>query len=123
MRFTDLKNLKKAVDFAKKVLVNDGEALVEEKTEPFIHATAAVEEMATDAISVETETSEVEIAIPEEVPELEAEDTLLESDTEADTELEAPEETEEDPKEDAQAQAPKKRKSKKGQHIYTEESE
>ena len=66
MRFTDLKNLKKAVDFAKRVLVNDGEALVEERTEPVIHATAAVEEMTTDALSLETETTEVETSIPED---------------------------------------------------------
>lgn len=62
MRFGDLKNLKNAVDFAKKVLVNNGEAIVEEKAEPIIHATAAVEEMVTETtaeVTIEAEATPV----------------------------------------------------------------
>lgn len=74
MRFTDLKNLKKAVDFAKKVLVNDGEAIVEEKAEPVIHATAAVEEMETETAESTTEPATAESG-PTDSLDLSAEET------------------------------------------------
>jgi hypothetical protein len=129
----DLKNLKKTVDFAKKMLVDDGEATVEERpalpvtTPKVAEVKLAAEPMVTEvAMPEEVIPAEEEVPAEEtqlEAPELEAEDTYVEADTEADTELETAEETEEDPKEDIQAPAPKKRKSKKSQRVYTEESE
>ncbi|NDB81556.1 MAG: hypothetical protein EB127_02220 [Alphaproteobacteria bacterium] len=44
LNFAGLKNLKKTLDFAKSVLGEDGEVTVEEKHEPVVHATTAVEE-------------------------------------------------------------------------------
>jgi hypothetical protein len=124
----DLKNLKKTVDFAKKILIDDGEATVEERpalpvaTPKVAEVKLAAEPMVTE-VAMPEEVIPAEEEVPAEETQLEAEDTYVEADTEADTELETAEETGEDPKEDIQAPAPKKRKSKKSQRVYTEESE
>jgi hypothetical protein len=53
LNYMGLKNLKKTVDFAKSVLVNDGEAFVEEKHEPVVH-TASAEALEEAAPTLET---------------------------------------------------------------------
>ena len=64
--FTALKNLKKTVDFAKKVLVEDGEVTVTEKDEPVVHATtlaaeAGVVAEAAVADAVSSEDDEIKV--------------------------------------------------------------
>jgi hypothetical protein len=65
LNFAGLKNLKKTLDFAKAVLGEDGEVTVEEKHEPVVHATSAVEEAA--ATIAEEPSEETAVSAPAEI--------------------------------------------------------
>lgn len=114
LNYTSLKNLKKTLEFAKKVLVEDGEVTVEEKFVPVIHATQTIEEKAEDSlpeVPEEVVTEELEITPPEEAPLVEESEVAAAADKSDEVEQ---------PKEEAPLWYSKKRKSKK---TYTEESE
>ena len=114
LNYTSLKNLKKTLEFAKKVLVEDGEVTVEEKFVPVIHATQTIEEKAEDSlpeVPEEVVTEELEITPPEEAPLVEESEVAPAADKSDEVEQ---------PKEEAPLWYSKKRKSKK---TYTEESE
>ena len=124
LNYMGLKNLKKTLEFAKKVLVEDGEVTVEEKFVAVVHATQ-VADPKMDAPAAEvfpTETLPDPVAeIAEESPTPEAEEVPLA--LEQDPIAVASSEEAEEPKEEIPTEYSKKRKYKKGYSSYTEEAE
>lgn len=53
INYEGLKNLKKTLDFAKKILGEDGEVEVEEKGEPVLHVAPEVTEPASEPLDIE----------------------------------------------------------------------
>ena len=109
LNYAGLKNLKKTLEFAKKVLVEDGEVTVEEKFTPVIHATQTLQEKVEDSLPEVAE--EPEATLPEETPLVEESEVAPAADKSDEVEQ---------PKEEVPLWDSKKRKSKK---VYTSSSE
>jgi hypothetical protein len=113
LNYAGLKNLKKTLEFAKKVLVEDGEVTVEEKFTPVIHAAQTLQEKVEDSLPEVAE--EAEATLPEETP-------LAEESEVASLPADKSDEVEQ-PKEEVPLWDSKKRKSKKAYTSSSEESE
>jgi len=96
INYEGLKNLKKTLDFAKKILGDDGEVAVDEKSEPVVHAVEEAAEVTPEPVELEREPLDVEAeaeGLSEEVAE------------------------------EAVDEAPKKKKGKKATALLAEEGE
>jgi hypothetical protein len=119
LNYMGLKNLKKTLEFAKKVLVEDGEVTVEEKFATVVHATEVADPKIEASPSETLSETAAEIADEAPSPQIEEASAL----SELDSTLTAASEEAEEPKEEIPAEYSKKRKPKKGYSSYTEEAE